>query len=142
MGAVKRPQVPRKRARPKPSTPSVALLLWPFGAGTLAVLLAAFHSAMGAPFGAKFAAELWDTCKQVGIVLLAYGPFAGFAHRANKTALAADGSRGYALNDGDGSEDAARGGASGSGGQRGGGQARGGEEDVRDYHDDDRRRRS
>lgn len=141
MGAAKRPGAPRKRARPKPP-PSVALLLWPFGAGTLAVLLAAFHSAMGAPFGAKFAVELWDICKQAAMFLVAYGPIAGYAYRANKTALAADGSRGYALSDGDGSEDAARGGASGSGGQRGGSQARGGEEDVRDYHDDDRRRRS
>ena len=137
MGATRRRTTSRRRSPATGKAPSVALLLWPFGAGALAVLLAALHSALGSPFGARFAGELWDACKQAGIFLIAYGPLAGYAHRANKNALAGGPDAGYALGSGDGTDDGAQVGR--PGGARGG-QARGEEDDDRDYHDDRRRR--
>lgn len=130
----RRRTAPRRRTGDGPRGPSATVLLWPFGAGALAVLLAAFHGAMGSPFGAKFAAELWDTCKQFGLVLLAYGPYAGYAHRANKNALAAGDGRGYALGNG------ASGGRTEDGSHAGREDRDTRGEDDCDHHDDRRRR--
>lgn len=113
-------ETPAARRRPRqPKPPGLGLLLLPFGGGALAVLLAAMHTALGSPFGAAFAADLWAGCKQAGLMLAVYGPLAGYAHRANQNALADSGRQRYALGETDDER------------EEGGGD--------HDYHDDRRR---
>lgn len=117
----------RKRRRRGGGPPGVGLLLLPFGGGVLAVLLAALHTTLGSPFGEAFAADLWAGCKQAGLMLAVYGPFAGYAHRANQNALASAGRERYALGETPG-RDGTEAGNGRHARQEGG--------DARDHHDD------
>jgi hypothetical protein len=86
----RRPSTTPKRGRAvKSSAPTVGMLLLPFVAFLAAVVLGAVHKWLGDPLGPRFAGELWDITRNLGIMLVAAGPFIGYVQRANANALAA-----------------------------------------------------
>ena len=86
---IRKPTTPRGKRRAKTSAPSLALLMSPFFVFSAAVLLGAVHRWLGEPLGARFAGEVWDLSRNLGIMLVTAGPFAVYVQRANANAIAA-----------------------------------------------------
>ena len=76
---------PRRSALP----PGAAFLLLPFSVFLAAVLLGAVHRWLGEPLGARFASEVWDLSRNLGIMMLTGAPFVAMVSRVNANALAA-----------------------------------------------------
>ena len=91
MPPAKRPTTTRPAAaRPsKSGAPSLALLLSPFAVFLAAVCLGAVHRWLGEPLGVKFAGEVWDLTRNLGITMFAAGPFMHYVYKANANAIAA-----------------------------------------------------
>ena len=91
MQPAKRPTTTRRTASraSKSSAPSLGLLLSPFAVFLAAVCLGAVHRWLGEPLGARFATEVWDLTRNLGITMFAAGPFMHYVYRANANAIAA-----------------------------------------------------
>lgn len=76
---------PRRRALP----PGAAFLLLPFTVFLAAVILGAVHRWLGEPLGARFAGEVWDLSRNLGIMMLTGAPFVAYVSKVNAHALAA-----------------------------------------------------
>ena len=85
-------QTPRKATR-KPRRrdlpPGAAFLLLPFAVFLAAVILGAVHRWLGEPLGARFAGEVWDLSRNLGIMMLTGAPFVAYVSKVNAHALAA-----------------------------------------------------
>lgn len=69
--------------------PGVAFLFVPFSIFLAAVLLGAVHRWLGEPLGARFAGEVWDLSRNLGIMMLTGAPFVAYVNKVNAHALAA-----------------------------------------------------
>ena len=75
-------------ALPGLSSPMAVALLLPFTIFLAAVLLGAIHRWLGEPLGARFAGEVWDLARNLGIMLLTGAPFVAFVGQVNANAIA------------------------------------------------------
>jgi len=87
----KRTPAPRKATRKarRKMPPGVAFLFVPFSIFLAAVLLGAVHRWLGEPLGARFAGEVWDLSRNLGIMMLTGAPFVAYVSKVNAHALAA-----------------------------------------------------
>jgi hypothetical protein len=88
----KRTPPPRKatrKARRAALPPGAAFLLLPFTVFLAAVILGAVHRWLGEPLGARFAGEVWDLSRNLGIMMLTGAPFVAYVSKVNAHALAA-----------------------------------------------------
>jgi len=86
------PPPPRKatrKARRAALPPGAAFLLLPFTVFLAAVILGAVHRWLGEPLGARFAGEVWDLSRNLGIMMLTGAPFVAYVSKVNAHALAA-----------------------------------------------------
>ena len=82
-------QAKARRRSPRRGLPAGAgFLLLPFAIFLAAVLLGAVHRWLGEPLGARFAGEVWDLARNLGIMLLTGAPFVAFVGKVNANALA------------------------------------------------------
>lgn len=88
-GAMRRtgPQRAGKRAPASRRAPGALLLLTPLLVASGAIGVAALHVALGAPFGAAFAARLWDMTQTLWVMLIPWSAFSLQVRSANKAAL-------------------------------------------------------
>ena len=83
-------QVKARRKPPRRGLPAGSgFLLLPFTIFLAAVLLGAIHRWLGEPLGARFAGEVWDLSRNLGIMMLTGAPFVAMVSRVNANALAA-----------------------------------------------------
>ena len=88
----KRTPTPRKatrKTRRAALPPGAAFLLLPFTVFLAAVILGAVHRWLGEPLGARFAGEVWDLSRNLGIMMLTGAPFVAYVSKVNAHALAA-----------------------------------------------------
>lgn len=86
------PPPPRKatrKTRRAALPPGAAFLLLPFTVFLAAVILGAVHRWLGEPLGARFAGEVWDLSRNLGIMMLTGAPFVAYVSKVNAHALAA-----------------------------------------------------
>lgn len=78
-----------RRKSPRRGLPAGSgFLLLPFTIFLAAVLLGAIHRWLGEPLGARFAGEVWDLARNLGIMLLTGAPFVAFVGKVNANAIA------------------------------------------------------
>ena len=83
-------QAKARRKSPRRGLPAGSgFLLLPFTIFLAAVLLGAIHRWLGEPLGARFAGEVWDLSRNLGIMMLTGAPFVAIVSRVNANALAA-----------------------------------------------------
>jgi len=70
--------------------PSVRLLLLPFVVFAAAALAAGLHKALGEPLGAAASSSLAESTKTLMLMLVVYGPFAGYVQRQNALAATSE----------------------------------------------------
>lgn len=82
-------QAKARRRSPRRWLPAGAgFLLLPFAVFLAAVLLGAVHRWLGEPLGGRFAGEVWDLARNLGIMLLTGAPFVAFVGKVNANAIA------------------------------------------------------
>jgi len=86
-------QTPRKGQRKAQARrtvpPGAAFLVLPFSVFLAAVILGAVHRWLGEPLGGRFAGEVWDLSRNLGIMMLTGAPFVAYVSKVNANAIAA-----------------------------------------------------
>lgn len=82
-----RPVVQQQQAT---SGPSVRLLLLPFLVFAAAACAAGLHKAIGEPLGTAASSSLAEATKTLMLMLVVYGPFAGYVQRQNALAATSE----------------------------------------------------
>lgn len=72
------------------SGPTVRLLLLPFLVFVAAALAAGLHKLIGEPLGAAASASLAEATKTLMLMLVVYGPFAGYVQKQNALAATSE----------------------------------------------------
>lgn len=70
--------------------PSVRLLLLPFIVFVAAACAAGLHKAIGEPLGVAASSSLAEATKTLMLMLVVYGPFAGYVQRQNALAATSE----------------------------------------------------
>lgn len=70
--------------------PTVRLLLLPFVVFVAAACAAGLHKAIGEPLGAAASSSLAEATKTLMLMLVVYGPFAGYVQRQNALAATSE----------------------------------------------------
>jgi len=73
--------------------PTVRLLLLPFVVFVAAACAAGLHKAIGEPLGVAASSSLAEATKTLMLMLVVYGPFAGYVQRQNALAASSDQTR-------------------------------------------------